>query len=137
MIGRALAAEVNYIAAGLKLGSPDCEPWHFQCQVNHLDQGEEWLELQGLGVGDFALIGQPGEVFVETALAIKAELRQRGYRFPWLVSYANDWQFYLVPAIAFPEGGYEVRCAEMMNHTPQLQDRFWRAMTEELDQQRV
>ena len=82
------------------------------------------IETQALGVGDFALVAQPGEVFVESALQIKAALRRRGYLYPWLVSYANDWQFYLTPAAAFPEGGYEVARAQDKNHSPQLQERL-------------
>ena len=74
------------------------------------------------------MVTQPGEVFVESALAAKAGLRRLGYRYPWLVSYANDWRYYLAPEAAFPEGGYEVNWALKQKHSPQLQQRFWAAI---------
>ena len=131
-LGEALADEVIYIAQGLTATEPERPPWSAQAQVNHVDQGEELIETQAVGVGDFALVAQPGEVFVETGLEIKANLRRRGYRYPWLVSYANDWQLYLAPEVAFPEGGYEVNRAEEMNHSPQLQARLWGAIEDKL-----
>ncbi len=127
-LGMALAQEVLYVTKGLTTQAPTHPLWHFQAQVNHLDEGEEYLETQALGVGDFALVTQPGEVFAESALETKAKLRELGYRYPWLVSYANDWWHYLVPANAFPEGGYEVDWAVKRKHSPQLQDRFWQSI---------
>lgn len=125
VIGLALAHEVCKVARGLATEEPNGAPWSAQAMVNHLDEGEELLETQALGIGDFALVTQPGEVFVESALATKAGLRRLGYRYPWLVSYTNDWRFYLAPEAAFPEGGYEVNHALRQNHSPQLQQRFW------------
>ena len=83
-----------------------------------------------MGIGDFILVGQPGEMYVETGLDLKAKVRQSGYRFPWVVSYANDWQAYLSPEAAFPEGGYEVEMSKMAKHTPKLQARFWEALSQ-------
>jgi hypothetical protein len=127
-IGHALAHEVLYVTQGLATQVPTSPPWHGQARVNHLDDGEEYLETQALGIGDFALVTQPGEVFAESALDVKAKLRALGYRYPWLVSYANDWHFYLVPAAAFPEGGYEVDWAVKRQHSTHLQDRFWQGI---------
>jgi hypothetical protein len=128
VLGNALASEVLYVTKGLITQIPIHPLWHFQAQANHLDDGEEYLETQALGVGDFALVTQPGEVFAESALDMKAKLRALGYHFPWLVSYANDWCFYMVPAGAFSEGGYEVDWAVKCQHSPHLQERFWRAI---------
>jgi hypothetical protein len=125
VIGLALAQEVGKVARGLATQEPDGVPWSAQAMINHLDEGEELLETQALGIGDFGLVSQPGEVFVESALATKAGLRRLGYRYPWLVSYANDWRFYLAPKAAFAEGGYEVNHALRQHHSPQLQQRFW------------
>lgn len=128
VIGLALAHELVAVARGLETQEPNGTPWSAQAWVNHLDEGEELLETQALGIGDFALVTQPGEVFVESALAAKAGLRRLGYRYPWLVSYANDWRYYLAPEAAFPEGGYEVNWALKQKHSPKLQQRFWAAI---------
>lgn len=129
VIGQALAQEIVRVARGLTTTLPDSALWSAQAWVNHLDGGEELIETQALGVGDFALVAQPGEVFVETALAVKAELRKLGYRYPWAVSYANDWQSYLAPEVAYAEGGYEVGRAESRGHSHQLQDRLWASIS--------
>ena len=83
-----------------------------------------------MGIGDFILVGEPGEIYVETGLELKAKVRRAGYRFPWVVSYANDWQAYLSPEAAFSEGGYEVEMSKMAKHTPSLQARFWEALSQ-------
>jgi len=46
-----------------------------------------------------------------------------------VVSYANDYQSYLSPEAAFPEGGYEVEMSKRFNHSPKLQSRFWEALS--------
>jgi hypothetical protein len=124
-LGRAVGQEVTRVALGLRTAPPDGTPWSAQAWVNRLDQGEDLIETQAMGVGNWALVSQPGEVFVETALAIKARLREFGYPYPWLVSYANDWQGYLVPEAAYREGGYEVERARTKGQSPKLQERLW------------
>ena len=128
VIGKALAQEVMYVTQGLQSQMPAETPWHVQTQVNHLEDGIEYVETQALGIGDFALVTQPGEVFAESALEVKANLRGLGYTYPWLVSYANDWQLYLAPDVAFPEGGYEVNRANERHHSRHLQSRLWQAI---------
>jgi len=66
------------------------------------------LELMGVRLGNAALIGMPGEVFVEIALAVKnaAPLQPTA-----VVSYANGVVGYIPTARAFEEGGYEVERA--------------------------
>ena len=81
-----------------------------------------------VGIGDFAIIAEPGEIFVETGLDLKRKLRAKGYRFPWVVSYANDWQAYLAPKEAHIEGGYEAVVAMTKKHSEDIQDRIWEAL---------
>lgn len=62
-------------------------------------------EVQALRLGDFALVGLPGEVFVEYALALdtSAPFAQTA-----TMGYANGCVGYVPTAAAFAEGGYEV-----------------------------
>lgn len=71
---------------------------------------------------DIMLVGQPGEVFSETGIGLRRELREVGIRYPFVVSYANGWRAYLPPARAFPEGGYEVVWALEMGTPSTLQE---------------
>jgi hypothetical protein len=66
------------------------------------------LDIRLIGIGNAVLVGQPGEVFSETSLALRVRGQHLGYGFPMLVSYANGSYAYLPPEAAFPEGGYEV-----------------------------
>lgn len=66
------------------------------------------FDIRLVGIGRAVLVGQPGEVFSETALALRVRGQHLGYGFPMLVSYANGSYAYLPPEAAFPEGGYEV-----------------------------
>lgn len=65
-------------------------------------------EIMLLRLGDALLVGQPGEVFSETAVRLRTRLRQQGVATPLTVSYANGWLAYLPEAEDFAEGGYEV-----------------------------
>ncbi|MCB0045163.1 MAG: neutral/alkaline non-lysosomal ceramidase N-terminal domain-containing protein [Caldilineaceae bacterium] len=135
IIGHCVAQEALYVAEGLSGIISDSSPWHLQLWVNHLEDGEALIETSAIGIGDFVMIAQPGEIFVESGLALKSELRRRGYRYPWVISYADDWQFYLTPANVFHEGGYEVERARDMNHSPDLPDRLLEAMIDAIDLQ--
>lgn len=66
----------------------------------HLD-----LELTAVRIGKLAIVGIPGEVFVEIGLAIKA-----ASPFPQTLvcGYTNGLYFYIPTAAAFTQGGYEV-----------------------------
>ena len=66
------------------------------------------LEISLMRVGSALLLGIPGEVFSETAVAFRRTAQAMGYAHPWLISYANGAFGYLPPADAFAEGGYEV-----------------------------
>ena len=129
-IGQAVGSQIVYVAHAIQTQAPPSAPWSFDAYVNHLDEGEETIETFALGIADFIVIGEPGEIFVETGLDLKAKVRKSGYRFPWVVSYANDWQAYLSPEAAFAEGGYEVEMSKMHKHSPQIQSRLWEALSQ-------
>jgi hypothetical protein len=60
-------------------------------------------EVQALKVGPWTFVGWPGEVFVEYALAVKAEARDT-----YVISLANgELQGYITTEAAAVEGGYE------------------------------
>lgn len=127
-IGQAVGDQIACVASGLKTEVPTTVPWSLSLQVPHSDQNDETIEVMALGFSEFILIGEPGEVYVETGLELKERVRKLGYRFPWVVSYANDWQSYLSPESAFDEGGYEVAMSQHAKHSPQLQSRLWAAV---------
>ncbi|MFQ3567881.1 MAG: neutral/alkaline non-lysosomal ceramidase N-terminal domain-containing protein [Aggregatilineales bacterium] len=66
------------------------------------------LDIRLVGIGSAVLLGQPGEVFSQTAVDFRAQAQRMGYPYPLLISFANGSYAYLPPADAFLEGGYEV-----------------------------
>ncbi len=128
-IGQALGNQIVYVASSLKTRIPHSAPWSFSAQVVHSDESDETIETMAMGLADFILIAEPGEMYVETGLDLKAKVRQSGYRFPWVVSYANDYQSYLSPEAAFREGGYEVAMSKYAKHSAQVQSRLWAALS--------
>lgn len=86
----------------------------------YLEEGCARSEIQGIRIGDLALIGLPGEVFVETGLEIKARARSRGIK-AVVVELANDYLGYLPTDQAFSEGGYEVGVARSLGFGPGLE----------------
>lgn len=60
--------------------------------------------VQALRVGDLALVGAPGELFVELGLEIK---RRSGFSQTMVLELANDWVGYIPTRRAFEEGAYE------------------------------
>lgn len=70
-------------------------------------------EVQAIRLGDgLALLGLPGEVFAETAAAIR---EAAPFADVLMACYANDYVGYVVPEHAYEEGGYE---AGMTPHAP-------------------
>lgn len=65
-------------------------------------------EAQGIRVGDFALIGLPGEVFVEYAMQISS---RSPFQQTAVMSYTNGTPGYIPTAAAYEHGGYEVEGA--------------------------
>ncbi len=62
-------------------------------------------EIQAIGLGDgCAILGLPGEFFVETARQIQAAA---GIQHLMIACYANHHVFYVVPRHEFGRGGYE------------------------------
>ncbi|HIQ05863.1 MAG TPA: hypothetical protein EYH31_09260 [Anaerolineae bacterium] len=96
--------------------------------------GQIPLEIMGLGVDGpgIVLVGQPGEIFSETAVHLRRRLQTAGVRLPLIVGYANGWQVYLPPPEGFVEGGYEVRWAEALGLSSQLQTRIEEAVMSEI-----
>ena len=67
-----------------------------------LSEGPVRGELQFMQLGDLKWLALPGEVFVETGIAIK----QAGASF--VVGNANGWLGYFPTRRAYDEGGYEI-----------------------------
>jgi len=133
-IGQAVGDQIVYVASTLKTMIPPGLPWSFSARVAHSDESDETIETMAMGISDFVVVSEPGEIYVETGLDLKASVRKLGYRFPWVVSYANDYQSYLSPEAAFSEGGYEVEMSKQFKHSPKLQSRIWEAISKGIPQ---
>jgi hypothetical protein len=77
----------------------------------------EPAEIQGLAIGDVALVALPGEFFAESGLRLKA-YSPFPYTIP--VGYAGGIG-YVPPASAFAEGGYETRLAPWSRVAPEAE----------------
>lgn len=106
----ALAAEHDNNPAGAKV------QWamvHWVEQMFELMQDHELTptveaEIQVLRLGDLAIVGVPGEYFVELGLQIKAGLQQSGTRQVMISGFTNGNVGYIPARRAYPQGGYEV-----------------------------
>lgn len=127
-LGTAVGERIAYTACGIKTKAPSTPPWSISVRVRHSDEKDDTVESMAIGFGDWIAISEPGEIFVETGLDLKSRMRKLGFQFPWVVSYANDYQYYLAPQAAFPEGGYEVEMTKMAGHSPEFQPRLWAAL---------
>lgn len=143
-LGQAVAEEAWKIAQAIQTDESPRPPWVGSARVKirradappleeHLrayvgPQGFETAEVMALGVGEMALVGEPGEVFAETFVEFKRRLWQMGFRVPMAASYANGFFGYLPPSHAFPEGGYEVGWAQRLGLHEDMQDLMWEAM---------
>lgn len=61
----------------------------------------------GLRIDDFLLITFPGEPMSAIGRAVKAHLRNRGVRCPWVAPLGNEFVGYILPAADYHRGGYE------------------------------
>lgn len=88
-------------------------------------ENDETVDIQALGCGPFAVVGAPGELFVQTGFAIKEGLHAMGYDHVFVSTYANGGPgpFYITIEEAFDEGGYEVRQAQRVRISPKAADR--------------
>jgi neutral ceramidase len=111
-------------AAGPDENQSEGLPPEYRDYIPEIQDGVIPMEIMLLGIGSAVLVTQPGEVFSETAVALRKAGQQMGYGFPWLVSYANGSFAYLPPANAFDEGGYEVQWALRYGLTRSMQDRI-------------
>jgi len=143
-LGHAVAEEAWKISQTIQVGQPSERPWVGSARVKirrddappveeHLrpflgPEGSETVEVMALGVGEVALIGEPGEVFAETFVDYKRRLWQMGFRVPMAASYANGFFAYLPPSHAFPQGGYEIGWARRVGLREDMQERMWEAM---------
>ena len=150
-LGNAFVVEAMHVYRGLQPTPPGRAPWSKQIVVQAVRGPEEPppgpssrsptvtdyeellaagipAEIMLFGLGDVLLVGQPGEVFAETALKLRIWLRTLGYATPILVSYANGWLSYLPEPADFPEGGYEVSRAYGMGTSRYFQKRVREAL---------
>ena len=148
-LGEAFAEEAAHLARTIRTGAAEGPVWSEQVTVEAAAEAGEHphrppaplvteivadfddqhipAEIMMLGIGDLVLVGEPGEVFSETAVNIRMRLRHMGYHTPALVSYANGWLLYLPEPEAFMEGGYEPNWAATLNISRQFQSRVWAA----------
>jgi Neutral/alkaline non-lysosomal ceramidase, N-terminal len=66
--------------------------------------------LSVAAIGDFAIVGLPGEAFVEYGLALKANPY---FARTFVACYCNDLIGYIPTREAYPQGGYEVATARV------------------------
>ena len=62
------------------------------------------VEISAIAVGDVALVGLPGEIFVQLGMAIK---ERSPFEHTYLVELCNDSIGYVPTEVAYGEGGYE------------------------------
>lgn len=62
--------------------------------------------ITGISIGDFAIVGFPGEPFTALGLQIRDASR---FPMTYVACCANGYEEYLLPASAYEEGGYEAR----------------------------
>ena len=97
--------------------------WDWVYAVSYLDLYQRRLrepefdyEIQALRVGDVAIVGLPGEPFVEAQLRIKLE----SPTYPTYVAHnCNGWAGYIPIGRAFEGGGYETRTANWSMLVPE------------------
>lgn len=144
-LGARVAREALHVARTLVTAAPASPLWSQQIVLSAgggpapLGHEREWLlwvseeperllaavvpaEVMLLGLGDALLMGQPGEVFSETSVALRSRLRSLGITTPLLVSYANGWLGYLPEAADYAEGGYEVSWPRRLGIREEFQD---------------
>jgi neutral ceramidase len=75
-----------------------------------IERSELATAMTVVTVGDLAIVGIPGELFVELGLAIKAT---SNFTRIFVAGYCNDLIGYIPTRAAYPEGGYEVDTARI------------------------
>jgi neutral ceramidase len=144
-LGHAVAQEAWKVTGAIQMGEASRPPWVGSARVTirradappladqllaRMAADFSSVEVMALGVGEMALVGEPGEVFAQTFVDFKRWLWQMGFGLPMASSYANGFFGYLPPAHAFPEGGYEVGWAQRLGLRENMQDLMWQALEE-------
>jgi neutral ceramidase len=75
-----------------------------------IERGELATAMTVVTVGDLAIVGIPGELFVELGLAIKAAPH---FAQTFIAGYCNDLIGYIPTRAAYSEGGYEIDTARI------------------------
>jgi hypothetical protein len=65
-------------------------------------------EIQVIHIGDLAIVGVPGEYFVELGLQIKEGIKKSGVRQVMISGFTNGDVGYIPARRAYAKGGYEV-----------------------------
>ncbi len=74
-----------------------------------------------VSVGPVTFLGVPGEPTAEVGQELELALRSRGFVFPFVVSFTNDWIGYIVSRSHYSLGGYE---ASLSFYGPELGERL-------------
>ncbi len=126
--GRRLAAIAIELARDVQLNpdvilnadriTPNLPPFEFSenarnGQYAHLmsmaeDQLPRYAELQLIQLGDWALVGLPGEPVCAVGWATEAWVRSAGFSEAVVIGLANDYIGYILNAQEYGHGGYEV-----------------------------
>lgn len=89
-----------------RLGNQIRNAWHvWQTASRGRNEIERTAEVQVISLGEAALVGVSGELFIAPALRIR---EQSPFPFTFVVGYANGYNGYLTGRGAWSEGGYEV-----------------------------
>lgn len=89
-----------------RLGAQVRAAWDkWQVAVRGRDEKERTAELQVIALGEAALVGVSGELFVAPALWLKSN---SPFPFTFIVGYANGYNGYLTVRGTWSQGGYEV-----------------------------
>ncbi len=138
--GHAVAAEIMHVSRNLTtlaeaalhaesfivdVGTPASGqhlPEGYGALLPEIQHGQVPLPISLLKIGDALLVTHPVETFAEDAVLLRRLLQARGVRHPMLITYAQGWYGYMPPALAFPEGGYEVGWALTFGLRPDAQD---------------
>lgn len=86
------------------------------CRMVNLEKEPEFktLRVTGIRVGDFALIGFPGEPFTEIGRRVK---EASDYKMTYIACCANGYEGYYPSETAMEEGGYEAAAARYKRGT--------------------
>ena len=84
--------------------------WMYANETMAVDQMplEQETQIQAMRIGDLALVGLPGEIFVEIGMEIK---QRSPFQRTLIGELANDWVGYIPTDQAMDEGSYETETA--------------------------